>query len=667
MVDQDVQPPDGTIHGSRSPGPADTTTLPRNGSASREEDVAIRAGGAPDPSTEPAAPDEAPQARGSRYGAGGSFLKRVIERLTRFQTVRQDAVNAQLAAQSDRLAARNDELAAQSRRLAAQIAQLEAAPGEIVALRRDLAAVAVDFGAVADRMRAFENTRRTVDRMAVYRFETRNQRRQIAELREHLGALSARLTFFGREGTPLRSDLFAMRAEVAALRVEGQKLDDFVRATQSAGRDTSERLDAIAGEAEERARLDAATEASLAALREEVAQISAASAGELERRLSEITQRLSELIEARGQTNEAALAALRSEAAANADASQRALGDRIDDGLRTNAALRAALDAASAEAVADRQRSADVAGRVEAAERLLADIAGAINSMRDAAVAERAAAAEGSEGAAAVHSELERLAADLAALRGRLLATPYMSAPPDAWPELRRSTPDDFDYVGFENVFRGPESFIRQRLRAYLPLVEKHAPIVELGSGRGEFLELMRESGIAATGVDRDEAAVARMHAKGLDNAVAGDANAYLAGLAEGSVGAIFSAQFAEHLPFAELLRCLELARERLVPGGLFIAETVNANSIEAWKTFYVDPSHEKPLFPEVFQFLCRSMGFSQVRVFYPNGGGFDEAEPTSQHEYAVVATAPNRDGSQREAGRSRSDPGRRRTARPPE
>ena len=264
-----------------------------------------------------------------------------------------------------------------------------------------------------------------------------------------------------------------------------------------------------------------------------------------------------------------------------------------------------------------------------------------------------------------LEQRLERLAAELETLRGRLSATPYMSAPPEAWPALRLSTPDDFDYLGFEDVFRGPEPFIRERLRAYVPLIAGRAPVVELGSGRGEFLEIMRESGIAATGVDLNAHAVARVRANGLDNVVVGDANAYLAGLKESSVGAIFSAQFAEHLPFAELLRCLELARTRLVPGGVFIAETVNPNSIEAWKTFYVDLSHEKPLFPEIFLFLCRSMGFSDVRIFYPNGGGFAEAAPTEQHEYAVVATAPTRDGSRTAAPPSvPNGPRRRKKAR---
>ena len=240
----------------------------------------------------------------------------------------------------------------------------------------------------------------------------------------------------------------------------------------------------------------------------------------------------------------------------------------------------------------------------------------------------------------------------------------YTSTPLEDWQPARLSTADDFDYVGFEDVFRGPEAFIRQRLQAYVPLLRGRAPVVELGCGRGEFLDVMREHGIAARGVDLNSDAVARARAKGLENAVVGEANAYLAQLDEGSAGAIFSAQFAEHLPFEELLRCLELARARLVPGGLFVAETVNPNSIEAWKTFYVDPSHQKPIFPEVFSFLCRSMGFVDVRVFYPNGGGFDEPVPTRHHEYAVVATAPSREEPRTaEPASPPNDPHRRRKA----
>ena len=703
MVDEDVQPSEGTVHNGNVPGPAETSTVARNGASAHPVKAPVEIPAASGPVGEEA-PSSAPIAPATPAlpGAPRSFFGRIIGRVTRFQTARQDAVNAQ----QDSVNARQDAVNA---RLAAQLGHLEAMPREIAALRRDLHDAAIDFGVVADRMRAFENTRRVVDRMPAYRSEVRNQRRQIAELREHLAALSARLSFFQREGTPLRSDVRAIRNEIASLRTGWGKLEDVVGETQDFSRSTAERLDELARDAEENALRSSLGETELHAAVEE-----------LERRLSEAAQHVTSLIEARGRESEIALGELRSELAANHDHLRRSLHDPIDRALRTSATLRTAFDSMTAEVAGDRERSAAAGLRLNAAEEQLqrlesaaaelagqasaleeraqvlmavqqrvaeiadavdrirhataadqavmssriSDIAGALNDMRDSAAADRAATASILEDGAPIRSELERLAAELASLRSRLLATPYMSAPPDAWPALRLSTPDDFDYLGFENVFRGPEAFIRERLRAYLPLVEGRAPIVELGSGRGEFLEIMRENGLAATGVELNPDAVARMRAKGLENVVTGDANAYLAGLAESSVGAIFSAQFAEHLPFAELLRCLELARTRLVPGGVFIAETVNPNSIEAWKTFYVDLSHEKPLFPEVFVFLCRSMGFSDVRVFYPNGGGFEESLPTGQHEYAVVATVPSLDGSQTETAPLARDPRRRPKAR---
>jgi SAM-dependent methyltransferase len=305
--------------------------------------------------------------------------------------------------------------------------------------------------------------------------------------------------------------------------------------------------------------------------------------------------------------------------------------------------------------------------RVVRVELRMADIAGALNNIKDefelqqqqfdrlVDVLRSDAMVEGefdvAETAAGLQSAAQRrigdvvarvelVAVELAHLQARLGATPYMSTPIEAWIPQRVSTPDDFDYVGFEDVFRGSEELVRERLRVYVPLLRSRAPVVELGCGRGEFLELMREAKVKATGVDINPEAVARCKRKRLKNVVTSDANAYLESLGDKTLGAVFSAQFAEHLEFTELLRFLTLARSRLVTGGLFIAETVNPNSIEGGKTFYVDLSHVKPLFPEVFGFLCRSVGFTSARVFYPSGGGFDEPHPTAHHEYAVVATA---------------------------
>jgi 2-polyprenyl-3-methyl-5-hydroxy-6-metoxy-1,4-benzoquinol methylase len=223
--------------------------------------------------------------------------------------------------------------------------------------------------------------------------------------------------------------------------------------------------------------------------------------------------------------------------------------------------------------------------------------------------------------------------------RSRLHATPFTAVPLEEWTPTIRSRPGAFDYVGFENIFRGPESMIRARQEVYVPLLRDHSPVLDVGSGRGEFLELLREAGIEAIGVDCNPAMVDHCRKKGLTNVEVGDAIAYLDAARPNSLGAVFSAQFIEHLEPDKLLEFVSLAFERLCDGGTFIAETVNANSIEGAKTFYVDATHVKPLFPETLQFLCKSVGFSEVRVFYPNGSGFDEPNPTNYGEFAVVAT----------------------------
>lgn len=225
-------------------------------------------------------------------------------------------------------------------------------------------------------------------------------------------------------------------------------------------------------------------------------------------------------------------------------------------------------------------------------------------------------------------------------LKSRLLATPYTSVPLETWAPSVRSEPGAFDYLGFEQIFRGPESLIRERQTVYLPFVRESAPVLDVGCGRGEFMEVVNAAGIEAVGIDTNAQMIAHCRSKGIANVRQADALSYLDAIAPGSLGAIFSAQVIEHLTPEDLLAFAAVALRRLRPGGAFIAETVNPNSIEAAKMFYVDSTHVKPLFPETVSFLCRSVGFSSVRIFYPNGSGFEESDPTSQNEFAVVATA---------------------------
>jgi SAM-dependent methyltransferase len=192
-------------------------------------------------------------------------------------------------------------------------------------------------------------------------------------------------------------------------------------------------------------------------------------------------------------------------------------------------------------------------------------------------------------------------------------------------------------YSGFEDIFRGSEELIRERQRPYLEVIGNRGPVVDLGSGRGEMLSLLMEAGIEACGVDLDEGMVDRARALGAE-VHHGDALEFLVKQADASLGAIFSAQFIEHLPTSMLPELLEIARAKLRPDGVFIAETVNPHSPRALKVFWIDPSHQHPLFPETMLALCRLTGFKDAEIMFPHGSDDLATDLRTCGEYAVVA-----------------------------
>ena len=163
--------------------------------------------------------------------------------------------------------------------------------------------------------------------------------------------------------------------------------------------------------------------------------------------------------------------------------------------------------------------------------------------------------------------------------------------------------------------------------------------MLDVGCGRGEFLALLAGEGLDARGVDSDEGMVEHCRALGL-HATRNDVNDYLESLDDGALGSVFSAQLIEHLPHAELQRMFELVRRKLRPGGVMIAETVNPHRISSLKTFWVDLTHQHPIFPEVALTLSAIAGFESAYVFAP---GFDDYERArfASPAYALVATAP--------------------------
>ena len=184
---------------------------------------------------------------------------------------------------------------------------------------------------------------------------------------------------------------------------------------------------------------------------------------------------------------------------------------------------------------------------------------------------------------------------------------------------------NDHFYQAFEERYRGSRELIQSRLLAYLPFVEPlktlhEAPVaLDLGCGRGEWLELLQQWGFQATGVDCDGAMVA-VCAAGKLPAIQSDLLEYLQGVPPASQNVVSAFHVAEHLSFPELQQLVEEAFRVLAPGGLLIIETPNPENLIVGATdFYQDPTHRRPLPASLLEFVAEYAGFSRVKTVYLN------------------------------------------------
>jgi SAM-dependent methyltransferase len=172
-------------------------------------------------------------------------------------------------------------------------------------------------------------------------------------------------------------------------------------------------------------------------------------------------------------------------------------------------------------------------------------------------------------------------------------------------------------YVGFEDRFRGSREEIRSRLEAYLPIFAGATDVLDVGCGRGEFLNLLREHGIGGRGLDLNHEMVEVCRAQGLE-AAEGDALGYLRSLPDQSLGGLFAAQVAEHLEPDYLLELLEEAFVKLRPGAAIVLETINPACWFAFFSSYIrDITHVRPLHPDTLSYLLTAHGFQEVTVRY--------------------------------------------------
>lgn len=182
---------------------------------------------------------------------------------------------------------------------------------------------------------------------------------------------------------------------------------------------------------------------------------------------------------------------------------------------------------------------------------------------------------------------------------------------------------DDGLYVALENHFRGSRDLVAERQREYLDslpgTITAETPLVDLGCGRGEWLSVLRDLKIPALGVDSNTVCAEECRENGLAFEQK-DILQFLEARADQSVGAFTMFQVLEHLPFPVLVEVLRHIRRTLVPGGLLIAEVPNAKNLRvASGTFWIDPTHQRPLFPELLLFLAAEVGFKKSEGRYVN------------------------------------------------
>lgn len=177
------------------------------------------------------------------------------------------------------------------------------------------------------------------------------------------------------------------------------------------------------------------------------------------------------------------------------------------------------------------------------------------------------------------------------------------------------------DYKKFQDRFRGSQQAITQKQKQYLRFFHECKNVMDIGCGRGEFIELLHQNGSGSFGIEIDPEMVKECRAKNL-NVVDVDVVSYLKIQLErktpDSIDGIFSAQVVEHLHMDYIIEMLRLCYQILESNRFIVLETINVRSLSTFtSSIYLDPTHVKPIHPETLQFILESIGFRDVAFIF--------------------------------------------------
>ena len=175
------------------------------------------------------------------------------------------------------------------------------------------------------------------------------------------------------------------------------------------------------------------------------------------------------------------------------------------------------------------------------------------------------------------------------------------------------------DYMDFENQFRGTREHVKKIQEVYLDYFQvdnTKGRILDIGCGRGEFLELMWENSIPAYGIDLYQPFVDFCRNRGF-TVLKEDALTHLSNLDNASLNGIFIAHVMEHLDSVYLRALIEVAYKKLKPNCYLLLETPNPESLLALMFFHSDIEHTKPIPFRTLQYFFAKAGFSQINRFH--------------------------------------------------
>ena len=198
---------------------------------------------------------------------------------------------------------------------------------------------------------------------------------------------------------------------------------------------------------------------------------------------------------------------------------------------------------------------------------------------------------------------------------------------------------EDWAYAGFENRYRGSAADVRRQQETYLSHFKGDRQVLDLGCGRGEFLEMLHERGISARGVDSNSQMIEICREKGL-SCDKGDILEMLNAVEDGSLGGIFSSQVIEHLSPAYLKQLVAASFRKLGASTPLILETINPTSVFALvRIYFLDLTHRSPVHPQALQFLMENFGFEDVSLLYSAPLEEDRLQilPAEDEETAVI------------------------------